>query len=433
MGRHPISIEQRTIFSVSKAALDFSTVNQALMININNAIRIEGKLDYGLFVDAVNELRSHHEILRSVFVLDGGELYLESLDTYPYELELHNVSSGLMRQRLIAAREIYTDIIHEKFDIRTVPPNRFFLIKLAENDHLMGISISHSISDGWSLSILIEEIVAYIISRGHSVNSNPVQYGDYIDEQRLSYPDGIHFTGSRDYWMQQFDLINTHRFNELPQAEGPEADPPRPFSITIKGRRRKALNQAAKSAHTSVFTVILAAIHLALADLHGTEMTEVTICSSNRDNQRYQKTPGLFIRLLPNVLIHHASDTVGSLLGRLAKTISENLKHQKEIDEVFRLNQAGPLRNPLLSYQSYSGVPIEGERKYFNLTLSNFYVEDVRPLADGWGIAAFEDREQIKLTSRWDPRIVDEAYIRSFYVALEENLSILAPEDNFVP
>ncbi|MBN0189596.1 hypothetical protein JTL49_35405, partial [Pseudomonas aeruginosa] len=74
-------------------------------------------------------------------------------------------------------------IVVQPFDLERGPLLRVNLLQLAEDDHVLVLVQHHIVSDGWSMQVMVEELVqlyaAY--SRGLEVAlpALPIQYADY--------------------------------------------------------------------------------------------------------------------------------------------------------------------------------------------------------------------------------------------------------------
>src|SRR6185369_10663800 len=69
------------------------------------------------------------------------------------------------------------------FDLARGPLLRGVLLRLAETDHILALTMHHIVSDGWSMGILVREITALYAalfeSRSDLLPDLPVQYADF--------------------------------------------------------------------------------------------------------------------------------------------------------------------------------------------------------------------------------------------------------------
>ena len=94
----------------------------------------------------------------------------------------------------------------EEFDLATGPLLRLRLLRLAEEDHVMLLTVHHIIADGWSIRLLVGEAWSYYLAltqgRVPTLPPLPVQYADFAAWQRASLR-GEMLDGELDYWTQR--------------------------------------------------------------------------------------------------------------------------------------------------------------------------------------------------------------------------------------
>ncbi|PRW95464.1 hypothetical protein C7A07_27045, partial [Pseudomonas fragi] len=68
------------------------------------------------------------------------------------------------------------------------PLLRVTLLRLAEDDHVLVLVQHHIVSDGWSMQLMVEELVqlyaAFSQGRAPDLPDMPIQYADYALWQR---------------------------------------------------------------------------------------------------------------------------------------------------------------------------------------------------------------------------------------------------------
>jgi NRPS condensation-like uncharacterized protein len=74
------------------------------------------------------------------------------------------------------------------FDLQQGPLLRVTLLRLAADDHVLVITLHHIVSDGWSMNVMVDELVALYAaySQGQNVQlpALPIQYADYAAWQQ---------------------------------------------------------------------------------------------------------------------------------------------------------------------------------------------------------------------------------------------------------
>src|SRR5439155_19385946 len=171
-------------------------------------LRLRGVLDPAALTVALTGLVARHESLRTTFAeVDGvgvqvvhapGEVHLPVTD-------LSNLPEAERETELVRVveRESTTP-----FDLRTSPPLRVRLVRLADDGHVLTIVMHHIITDGWSVGVMVGELSALYGAavRGEAVGLPPlpVEYADFAvwQRDRLS---GAALDGQLGYWRGQLD------------------------------------------------------------------------------------------------------------------------------------------------------------------------------------------------------------------------------------
>lgn len=73
-------------------------------------------------------------------------------------------------------------------DVATGPPLRAVLVRLADDDHVLGVLVHHIVFDGWSAEILTRELAAlyqaFRAGQPSPLPPLPIGYGDVAAWQR---------------------------------------------------------------------------------------------------------------------------------------------------------------------------------------------------------------------------------------------------------
>ena len=97
--------------------------------------------------------------------------------------------------------------VQRSFDLTQGPLLRISLLRLANDDHVLLLTMHHIIFDGWSMSVLVGELVAlysaYSTGQPAALPALPIQYADYSvwQAQRLA---GTTLAEHLDFWRKQF-------------------------------------------------------------------------------------------------------------------------------------------------------------------------------------------------------------------------------------
>ena len=175
--------------------------------NILYALRLTSAVDVAVLERSINEIVRRHEILRTTFaVVDGRHvqviapqltvpLAFDDLRALPQSREGdYRTSISFKKKRFIPSTS------------RRVPLIRARLLRLAEQEHLLLISMHQVICDGWSLGVLVEELIAsydaFSAGKESPLAPLPIQFADFAHWQRhwQSHPD---IAAQLEYWREQ--------------------------------------------------------------------------------------------------------------------------------------------------------------------------------------------------------------------------------------
>src|SRR6185295_948059 len=103
------------------------------------------------------------------------------------------------------------------FNLTAAPLWRGLLLRLSDEEHVLLLTMHHIISDGWSMGVLVKEVVAlyaaFSAERASPLEDLSVQYADYAmwQRERLS---GAVLDEQLQYWRTQ--LVGAPPVLELP-------------------------------------------------------------------------------------------------------------------------------------------------------------------------------------------------------------------------
>ncbi|HVG46484.1 MAG TPA: condensation domain-containing protein, partial [Longimicrobium sp.] len=210
-GRLALSFAQQRLWFLEQLGELGSTYH------ISRSLRLRGALDRAALARALERIVARHESLRTVFVLVDGEpeqriLPVEESGFGLVEHDLCGEPHAEAEVERLTARE--TDA---PFDLERGPLVRARLVRLADDDHLLLLTMHHVVSDAWSTGVFTRELgtlyTAFSQGRPDPLPALPVQYADYAAWQR-SRVKGEVLDAQAAYWTQT--LAGAPELLELP-------------------------------------------------------------------------------------------------------------------------------------------------------------------------------------------------------------------------
>ena len=152
------------------------------------AVRISGLLDQAALEKSLEEIVRRHETLRTTFPLRGGEPVQVVAAPAPLNLPVTDLRELPLSEREAQLDEILTREAREPFDLARGPLLRVKLVRQADDEHVLLVTMHHIVSDGWSLDLFLRELAtlyqAYTEGTESPLPQLPIQYADFASWQR---------------------------------------------------------------------------------------------------------------------------------------------------------------------------------------------------------------------------------------------------------
>ncbi|HZI13363.1 MAG TPA: condensation domain-containing protein, partial [Myxococcus sp.] len=185
-----VSCERQAELSSAQQRLWFLDQYQpgSALYNIPEALRLEGEVDAAALERAFTALVRRHESLRTTFEpREGGPVQIIN-PAAPCRLAVEDLRHLPPREREAEALRLAREEARRPFDLSRGPLLRTRLLRLAEREHLLLVTLHHIISDGWSTAVLIREVArlyeAFCQGRPSPLPELPLQYADFARWQR---------------------------------------------------------------------------------------------------------------------------------------------------------------------------------------------------------------------------------------------------------
>lgn len=267
--------------------------------NIPGAFLLQGELDIPALEKAFRQTIARHESLRTVFTMVGDAVMSKINEPVDGLFKLELVNCGGKAAADPAVKAIALEKLTAPFDLEAGPLLRACLLQVADNMHVLLVTMHHIISDGWSIQVMVKELLDFY--KGYASGKDivlpplPVQYKDYAAwlEQRLSAET---MQAHRRYWLGQFE-------GELPVLQLP-TDYPRPAIKSTRGAIASfemdaaMMREAARSNDVSVYMTLMAVLNLLLYHYSGQNDLVVGSPIAGRVHKDLDKQVGLYVNLL---------------------------------------------------------------------------------------------------------------------------------------
>ncbi|MBV7340143.1 amino acid adenylation domain-containing protein [Chloroflexi bacterium TSY] len=221
----PISCTQESLWLLDQLGLSGHSYN------MQQVMRLQGTLNVPALTQALTEIVRRHESLRTTFVTIDGQPVQIIGDDLHFPLPLENLSGLDHNEQEAKIHVLARNEVEQTFDLAQGPLLRGLLLRLADSEHVLILTMHHIISDEWSLWVFWHELTAlyeaFVIEQPSPLAELTIQYADYAYFQR-QWIQGAFFDEQLTYWKEQLA--------DLPILEMP-TDRPRPPKATIHGAR----------------------------------------------------------------------------------------------------------------------------------------------------------------------------------------------------
>ncbi|WP_256345428.1 condensation domain-containing protein, partial [Pseudomonas sp. F1002] len=293
------------------------------------ALRLRGPLDIAALQQSFSALVARHESLRTTFVVHGEQVVQQVQEAAPVNLQVQPLAQVPDAAQL---RHLIEDETRRLFDLQQGPLLRTCLLQLGADDHVLIVTLHHIVSDGWSMQVMVEELVKgyAAFSRGLSLElpALPIQYSDYAIWQRHWMEAGER-ERQLQYWTAQLG-------GEQPVLELP-TDVARPAVMSYRGARLEldidtalacGLKQMAQREGVSLFMILLASYQALLHRYSGQNDIRVGVPTANRNRVETEGLIGFFVN---TQVLKSEVDSQGSfsaLLQQVKQTALDAQAHQ---------------------------------------------------------------------------------------------------------
>ncbi|HEU4881265.1 MAG TPA: amino acid adenylation domain-containing protein, partial [Longimicrobium sp.] len=359
-GAIPLSFAQQRLWFLEQMG------NLGSTYHIPVRLRLRGALDRDALVRALDRIVARHEALRTTFEAVDGEPVqrIASPESSPFPLVEHDFR--VLADAEDALDRLMRDEAGAPFDLARGPLIRGRLIRMADDDHVLLLTMHHIVSDGWSAGVLHRELGALYaaFARGEAdpLPPLPIQYADYAAWQR-GWVDGEVLEAQAEYWTRT--LAGAPELLELP------ADHPRParqdfagglVEVMLDGELTAALRTLGQRHGTTLFMTLLAGWSAVLARLSGQDDLVIGTASANRGRAEVEELIGFFVNTLPVRVDVSDGPRADELLARVRARALEAQRNQdiplEQIVERVRPARSlayTPLFQVMFSWQNEAG------------------------------------------------------------------------------
>ncbi|HXM49944.1 MAG TPA: amino acid adenylation domain-containing protein, partial [Pyrinomonadaceae bacterium] len=353
VARRPQDEPARPSFGQEQLWIHGQLVDDLLIYNEPVTVRRIGPLDVAALKQSLNEIIRRHEAWRTNFAIQDGQLVQGINPVLDLDLPLVDLRRLNESEREAEALRLATQDARRPFDLNRGPLMRALLVRLADDDHRLYLTLHQIIFDGVSLySVFLPELTtlyeAFANGQSSPLPELPIQYADFAYWQHTQRET---LSNELDYWRKQ--LAGAPAALDLP------TDQPRPAIQKFQGKQLSfklplklsdALKGLSRREGTTLFMTLLAAFQIVLHRYTDRDDLLVGTVTTSRKRSEFDELLGFFLNTLVLRTDLSGDPTFVELLGRVRKVTVDALAHgdvpvHRLVKELERERDLG--RNPL--------------------------------------------------------------------------------------
>lgn len=431
---YPLTAAQHKMWVLSQ----FEGGNSAY--NMHGVIKLKGDLEVSKLEEAFNLLIAKHEILRTYFKAGyNGEISQYILGEGEWKFAF--IHENYLNKSVEELSQYLNEQQQTIFDLTNAPLLNTVLIKTEENKHILSLVMQHIISDGWSLELLIFEVVTTYnnLVQGKSTNFSPseIQYKDYavwMQSQENEKSD----LDSEEYWLSVFK-------EQIPVLELPSYKS-RPAKQTYNGNMLtyqfseaflSKLKHFSKTNNVTQFMTLMAGVNALLYRYTNQNNIILGTPIAGREHPDLENQLGLFLNTLAIRTQITGNESFLGLLEIQKQTLIKAYEHQNyafstlinklnlkrdasrsALFDVLVVLQNQTQLNTLNSGDTMTGIDVESfeiKRNTAQFDLSFVFTEK---------------KENLLLSLEYNTDIYDEFWINAIFKHFENLLSTVFKDIN---
>lgn len=270
-------------------------------------IEIKGALTEKETHDSIQRVVDRQEALRISF-LPGKERPLQLVrSTGNAQLTYRELTDAEKKPE--ALEEVLKETYRKPFDLMQGPLHRVDMLKRDTNDHILAFSIHHSVADGWSLGVFVQDLcTAYVMGlstlkkavasgvMGLRSSLPPVQqtYTEWAAADRAQWSPEVVATRT-GYWKNKLAGSKTIWAADATRAQ----EPLHRWASEIPAELTASVRELARRSGATLFSTLLSLFQIALSKWSGQEDIVVGTPVANRSRAAARETMGYFAGVVP--------------------------------------------------------------------------------------------------------------------------------------
>ncbi|MCV3211983.1 amino acid adenylation domain-containing protein [Plectonema radiosum NIES-515] len=322
----PLSWAQERLWFLDQLESDSATYNMPAALQISGALNVEA------LEQALTEIIQRHSVLRTSFATVNGTPMQAIATPTAVTIPVVDLRPATTMEQPAWVQSEATQEAQQPFDLANGSPIRFKLLQLAEQSHVLLVTLHHIVFDAWSISIFVRELIALYEAALHQqpcvLPALPIQYTDFACWQR-QWLQGEILETQLSYWKQQLggnlpvlQLPIDYPHSPTQNYQGAQQVLRLPKSVTT------AVKTLSRQEGVTVFMTLLAAFKVLLSRHTGQEDIIVGSPIAGRNHLGTEELIGCFLNTLPLRTDLSGNPSFRQLLTKVREVTLSAYSHQ---------------------------------------------------------------------------------------------------------
>jgi amino acid adenylation domain-containing protein len=315
----PLSAAQSRLWFMAQYQADSAAYNVPV------TLRLHGPTDQAALLGALRDVADRHQVLRSVIRSDAQGPVTVPMPASAVPLSVVDTSA-----RHLDA--VVRDEARRPFALAVEPPMRAVLFRIADDDHLLVLTLHHVAFDDWSYELIVTDLAAFYAARLDSTGpprpalptAPRLQYADIAAWERSQQGD----PAAVEWWANRLGnlapLLNLPTMRPRPAVADWTASH---VPLTINGDVAERLRAVAQEAACTPYMVLLAAWQALLGRLADVDDVAVGMPEAGRHHPETETVVGCFVNTVVARTDLSSDPTGRELLSRVRDVVLDAFAH----------------------------------------------------------------------------------------------------------
>lgn len=308
-----LSFQQQRLWFLNRLEPDNSAYH------IHAALDVRGDLQVDRLQAACNKIIARHEVLRTNYKMQAGKL--EQVVQAQLDVCVQYQLAGEAEVEKLLQEEV-----NKPFDLSCEPVLRALVLEASPQHYVLSFTIHHIASDGWSMGVLVSELLQYYQDVDATLLAPAVQYADYAQWQQQQQKV---LEADLSYWQTQ---LNQTPVLNLPldyQRHKDQSDAGGFYGFYLPTESFSQLQNTVKANSTTLFVVLMALYSGFLARLTGDKDFAIGTPIAGRTNSQLEQVMGCFVNILALRFEQNLANNLHQAVTETKALVAEAFNHQE--------------------------------------------------------------------------------------------------------